>query len=226
MRRHALIHALVAAADQQQPGLPAQPVGHALVEEPALRRKQHDLLARPAFRPDRFHRLEDRFRLEHHALTPAERTIIHGLVPVRSPVPQIVDADLDQARIAGTFHHAMRKRPLEKLREDRQQMENHGRFKSFNPSGNSTAIRFASKSISTQIARAKGIDKPPSTTSRPAPPESSQPETRPRDSPVRRSTTSQPSRSDWKNSPGSSGARSLMGTRTSAPASGSASEMV
>ena len=47
------------------------------------------------------------------------------------------------------------------------------------PAGNSTAMRFAAGSISTQMARAKGISKSPSTTSRPVPPPSCQSVTRP-----------------------------------------------
>ena len=37
--------------------------------------------------------------------------------------------------------HAVRERSLEKLGENRQHVEDHGRFKSFKPSGNSTTMR-------------------------------------------------------------------------------------
>ena len=75
------------------------------------------------------------------------------------PVAQIVYLNVEQARVFAALHHAMRKRSLEELGEDRQHMENHGRFKSFSPSGNSTAIRLAAGSISTQMDRANGISR-------------------------------------------------------------------
>ena len=151
----------------------------------------------PALVPDGFHGLENRLGLEHHALAAAERTVVHGPVAVGSPVAQVVDADLDDAGVLGALHHAMRERPLEELGKDRQHMEDHGPFRSFKPSGKSTddapgrPDRFPRR----WNAR-RALNKPPSTANRPAPPESSQPSTRPRLSPVRRSTTWQPTNSD------------------------------
>src|SRR6185369_17951259 len=92
----------------------------------------------------------------------------------------------------------VRERPLEELGEDRQDMKDHGRLMSFNPSGNSTTMRRAAGLISTQMERENGISSawsPLPTTRRPEPPPSSQPVTGPSDSPVRRSITSQPMRS-------------------------------
>src|SRR3979409_1914320 len=99
-----------------------------------------------------------------------------------------MDTDIEQARVFGPLDYAVRERSLEEFGEDRQHMEDHGRFKSFNPAGNSTAMRRPAVSISTQMARVNGISRSP-TTSNPEPPPSSQSVTRPMDSPVCRSTT-------------------------------------
>ncbi len=79
---------------------PAQPVRHRLVEHLALRRKQHHLLC-PGVRSGQIdlHRLKDRLRLEHHAFAAAERPVVHRLVAVVRPVPQIVDANVEQAGV-------------------------------------------------------------------------------------------------------------------------------
>src|SRR4051812_44049202 len=107
-----------------------------------------------------------------------------------------MDTDIEDAAILGALDHAVREGSLEKLGEDRQHVESHGRFKSFNPSGNSTAMRFSAGLISTQMERANGISRSSPMASRPEPPPSSHPVTRPRLSPVRRSITSHPIRSD------------------------------
>src|SRR6185369_9662786 len=107
---------------------------------------------------------------EHHAFRAAKRPIVHGAMAIVRPVAQIVYLNVQQACVFAAFHHAMRKRPLEEFGEDREHMEDHGRFKSFSPSGNSTAIRLAAGSISTQMDLANGISSRSSTTSSPAPP--------------------------------------------------------
>ena len=133
-----------------------------------------------ALGPDGFHRHEDRLRLQHHAFAAAERPVVHRLVPVRRPIAQVVDPDLENAGVLGPLDHAMGERPIEELGKNRQHVEDHGRFSSFSPSGSSTTIRLAAGSISTQIARTKGISQPPSTCNNPEPPPSCQPVTRPR----------------------------------------------
>src|SRR3979409_2189151 len=82
-----------------------------------------------------------------------------------------MNADVEQARVFGPLDYAVRERSLEELGEDRQHMEDHGRFKSFNPSGNSTAMRRPAGSISTQIARVNGISRPPTTSNPERPPQ-------------------------------------------------------
>ncbi len=117
--------------------------------------------------PDGFHGREERLGFEHHAFAAAEGPVVDGPVAVEGPVAQVVNADIQKPGVLAALHHAMRERSHEKLGEDRQHMEDHVRFKSFKPSGNSTAIRRAAGSISTQMERAKGINRPPSTTRSP-----------------------------------------------------------
>src|ERR1035438_2003887 len=107
---------------------------------------------------------------------------LHRAVPIARPVAQVVYAYGEQAGVLAALHHAVREWSREELGEDRQHMENHWRFKSFKPSGNSTAMRLAAGSIDTQMERANGTSRLPSTTNRPLPPPSSHPVTRPMDS--------------------------------------------
>ena len=61
--------------------------------------------------------------LQQHSFSAAERPVIHGLMPVLRPVPQIVHANLDQTGFARPLNHTVIERPAEKLREDRQDVE-------------------------------------------------------------------------------------------------------
>src|SRR5262249_9477070 len=224
MLGHSLVHTFVPAADEQQFRGRPQTVGHRLVEKAALGREQHHFPRLGAFRPDRFHRAEHRLGLEHHAFAAAARPIVHRLMAVAGPIAQIVKADVEQPGVFGALHHAEVEGAGKEFRENGEDVEDHGRLRLSRPSGNSTAMRWDAGSISTQMERANGMSRSP-TTSRPEPPPSSRAETRPRERPVRRSTTSQPTRSDTKNSPSSSGTRAATGIRTSAPVNSSAAEM-
>src|SRR5690349_13197838 len=231
MLRHPLIHAFIAATDQQQFRHVAEPARRRLVELSSLRRKQNHPLPRVPFAAralgkNRLHRVEQRLRLQQHPLAAAERPVIHCLMPVMRPVPQIVNADLELPLFEPPCRHSMLERPAKKLGENREHMKLHGRFKSFKPCGKFTKIRFACVSISTQIARANGINSSPPTSNSPLPPASSQPVTAPTSSPVTLSRTSHPIRSARKCSSGSSSTRSASGMRTSQRSSSSASEIV
>ena len=46
-----------------------------------------------------FHRFKDRFGLQQHARSAAKRPVIHRLVPVVRVVAQIVDRQIQQARL-------------------------------------------------------------------------------------------------------------------------------
>src|ERR1039457_5784405 len=95
---------------------------------------------------DRLDRQKQRLRLEQHAFPAPERPVVHGLVPVGRPIPQIVYANLDCASVARPHDHATLERSLEALREDREHMKNHAWFSSFNPAGKPTTMRRASGS--------------------------------------------------------------------------------
>src|SRR5579883_1196378 len=121
----ALIHAFVAAADEQQllqRGIFAR---HRLVEFAALRGKQRDALLGVSNWPDRFHGFKDRLRLQQHSFAAAERPVIDRAMTVMSPVSQIVDTNFDQPRLAGALEHAVLEWPAEKFRKDRKDVKLH-----------------------------------------------------------------------------------------------------
>src|SRR5581483_776161 len=122
---HALVHAFIAAADQQQLAITAQTPGRLLIETLALRRKQHQSLLRRSLRPDALYRLKNGRRLEQHAFASAEWPIVYSAMPVVCPVSKIVNVNLDQSRFSSFGHNAMLKRPLKKFGEDRENTENH-----------------------------------------------------------------------------------------------------
>src|SRR6185436_3800128 len=101
--------------------------GDRLVELPALGRKQNHFLPRGGdqVRPDRFHGVKNRLRLQNHAFAAAKRTVIDGLVPVRGPGPQIVHPDLNHAGTLGPLDDAMLEGSAKELRENRQDMKRH-----------------------------------------------------------------------------------------------------
>src|SRR5579875_3389532 len=121
----ALIDALVAAADEQQPVERGVLARHRLVKPAALRRKQRHPLPGVSSRPDRFHRFKDRLRFQQHPLSAAERPVVDRAMTVMSPVSQIVDTNFDQPRLPGALHHAVLEWPAEKFRKDRQDVKLH-----------------------------------------------------------------------------------------------------
>src|SRR5260370_28069850 len=74
---------------------------------------------------NRLPRLEDWLRLQNHPFAAAERPIVYCLVPIVSELPQVVNADIDQARLSRPAHNAVMQRPVEKLREDGNDVELH-----------------------------------------------------------------------------------------------------
>ncbi len=69
---------------------------------------------------DGFHRVKQGFGLEQHAFTATEWAVVHGLMPVRSPVTQIVDFGLNSARFDGAADDAVVQNAGKELREDRE----------------------------------------------------------------------------------------------------------
>src|ERR1022692_2337458 len=110
MLGHALVHAFITPANEQQLRQAAKIVGHLLVEQAALRGEKHLLYGQArklSYLQDRLDRQKQGLRLEQHAFPAPERPVVHGLVPVGRPIPQIVYANLDGACIARPLDHAM-----------------------------------------------------------------------------------------------------------------------
>src|SRR5260370_30812673 len=106
-----------------------------------------------------------------------------------------MNPDLEPSRLLGARDDPVLERSPEEFREDGKHVKSHGRFKSFNPSGKFTTIRFLAVSISTHIHLANGIrsgSSPFPTSTSPYPPASALPLTAPNSSPVAPPPTSQP----------------------------------
>ena len=182
----------------------------------------------PRSRPDGFHRQENRLGLEHHAFAAAERPVVHGLVAV---------AWSNRAGCGCGYRGCRRPGPASPRhartapRRTRERSSAHGRSRpvqflqslgQFHRDAPGLPGRSPRRS-----ARTKGISRPPSTTSSPQPPPSCQPVTRPRLAPVRRSDHFAAHQVGLEKLAGlQRRALARWGSRTSAPARRSASEMV
>ncbi len=117
MLRHALVHSFVPSADKYDPFKRRIPPRCFLRESLASRREQHDRSIRIelAFRrrvahwtpQQKFHRFEQRFRLQHHPFAAAERPVIHGAMPVLCEDTQILHLDFDQSSFTRFAHDAV-----------------------------------------------------------------------------------------------------------------------
>ncbi len=151
------IHALVAAADQEELLETGELPSDELVEEAALGGEQDDAAVGGALGPDGFDGGEDGFGLEDHALAAAEGAVVHSAVAVVGPIAEVVDEDADEAGLAGACEDAAVEGAAEELGEDGEDVEGHGRLRSSKPSGKSTRMRRAWGLISGQRERAKGM---------------------------------------------------------------------
>src|SRR5258708_5719393 len=88
----ALVEALVVARDEQDVRERREAARGGLIEEPALRREEHDVTSGPLQLPDRGHQ---RLRLEDHARAAAVRDVVHRAMAVRRPVAQVVGPKLE-----------------------------------------------------------------------------------------------------------------------------------
>src|SRR3954463_2553930 len=68
---------------------------------------------------------KQRLRLEHHAFTPTERTVVHRLVAVLGKGPQVVHLDFNDPGFARPAHNAMFQRPAKEVRKNRNDLELH-----------------------------------------------------------------------------------------------------
>src|SRR5712692_1399315 len=70
--------------------------------------------------------LEQRLGLQHHSFAAAKRTVVHGAVAVAREPAQIVHRDFYEPGRACPAHNPVTERALEKLRENRDDVEAHG----------------------------------------------------------------------------------------------------
>ena len=120
---YALIHAFIASAEQHHAVELGQPSRVRLAKQFARSREQHDrrlrlLRKRIPHAHQRFHSLEQRLGLEHHAFAPAKRTIVHGAMAIMREFAQILHVNMDQAGFSRTAHNAVIERPGEKFRKN------------------------------------------------------------------------------------------------------------
>ena len=117
---HSLVHILVVAAEQRQ--VRSNRVAHrVIVREPrAARRQQHD---RPLPLAQRFNRLKERLRLEHHPGATAVGIVIHGVMPVVGEVPELQQAELYQSCLGGASRNAGRKVRRQRLGKERHHVD-------------------------------------------------------------------------------------------------------
>src|SRR5262249_30754462 len=155
------IHAFVTPADQQQ-FIELRVFSRArLVEPRALGRQEHYLRWDGPLRPNTLHSFKDRSSLQQHAFATAERPVIHSLMPIVGPRAQIMHPDFDHPALARPADHAVLERSPEKLRKNRDDVEDHNALlqieppysRSNNPGGNSTRMILAATSISFEIDR-------------------------------------------------------------------------
>ena len=69
--------------------------------------------------------LVERLGLHHHAGAAAKRTVIHRLMPVVGPIPQIVHPQIEQPALSGAPYDAHIERPGEHLRKQREHVNLH-----------------------------------------------------------------------------------------------------
>ena len=119
---HSFVDAFVPAADQNHLFRFRKPQRFGLIESAGLPRSAPRLrLARVL--PNRFNRLENRFRLENHSFAAAERPVVDRAMPIRGEIPQIVDSNFNEALFSAPPDDSKIERAFEELREDRDDVE-------------------------------------------------------------------------------------------------------
>ena len=75
-----------------------------------------------------FNCLKQRLWLQYHALAAAEGPVIHGAVTVLGELPQVLNARMNQSRLARAANNPVFQRPGEKLWKNGDKIESHERF--------------------------------------------------------------------------------------------------
>ena len=121
----ALIEALVVPAQQDQTLLRHQLIDHRLAQNAPLRGQQHHAPPGRGHRPHAFNRSSERLRLHNHARPAAVRVVIDHLVPVRSPVADVMHMRLSHPGRKRTPKDRCRQRAIEHIREQREHIDAH-----------------------------------------------------------------------------------------------------
>ena len=123
---NAFVYALIPARDQDNSGLTGQFLGNRLSQKSPLRRKQNDREIRPGgLRLQGLNSAEDGLGFEDHAGPAAKGPIIHAPVAVIREVPQVAEPDFNMAGHHGALQQAVLKDTSEKVRKNRDDVENH-----------------------------------------------------------------------------------------------------
>ncbi len=124
MLADALVHALVAAADQGEAFVRGQRAGDGLRENASLRRKQND--GRSAqWSKNGFDRLEERLGLHHHPAAAAVGRVVGGVMFVARPVADVMQAHVNQPVLAGALKNTGFKVRGENFGQEGEDLELH-----------------------------------------------------------------------------------------------------
>src|SRR6516164_7483080 len=135
--------------DEQQIRLPGQLTRDGLAERPPRRRQQNHPRRFPR---NRFHGFKDRFGLQQHARSTAERTVIDRLMSVVGVIPQLVDLQIQQTRIPRPLDDALIQRPGEPRRKQGEHVNFHlSRSSSFSSSSSNSITRRSTMTRTTQV---------------------------------------------------------------------------
>src|SRR5579859_6593350 len=155
-RAHAIVDALVSAADDDQTGLLGELFRQALVQAPAPGLEQHD--GAGVVEHHALDRLEHRLGLHHHAGPATERDVVHLAVAVVREVAEVVRLELDEPALDRAPDHALPEDRSEHVGEDGDDVESHRLYASSTwTSQSATTTRPASRSTWTTASLVAGM---------------------------------------------------------------------
>lgn len=127
MSTHALVHALIAAANHNQVAVGCQLLHERLLEGAALW-SEHDYgggIVEDGIRFKFADGIENRFRFHDHAVSAAEWVVIHGAALVMGMAANVVDINTDEVILDGAPNDAFRHRTVEHVGENGKHMKTH-----------------------------------------------------------------------------------------------------
>src|ERR1700688_4111253 len=135
MFRNALVYTFITPANQNNPREPRKTPRRFLIKSLSCSRQQHD--CRPARKftlgsrianghaQQMLHRLKQRLRLQHHALTATKRTVVHGAMPVLGEHPQILHVHFNNSGLSRAPQNPVIQRPRKKIRKNGDEIKTH-----------------------------------------------------------------------------------------------------